>query len=211
MRNIKTIVFDIGGVLVDLDYPTCMAAFAKIGFDGADKLISCYHPAGIVGELERGEATTQQVCDTIRELSGGVSQSDMTNEQITEAYRSLVVGIPVEKLRIMARLKEAGYRILALSNINEMVIPRVLSFFEADGNSAEFYFDEMYLSYQMGYMKPERKIYEMLIEDSGLEPSETLFIDDNQQNIDVGRDFGMNVYLAHAHEDLEPVFAPLLQ
>ncbi len=210
-NNIKTIIFDIGGVLVDLDYPACMAAFAKIGFDGADKLISCYHPSGVVGELERGEISQEQLCDAIRVMAGGKSQAEMSNEQIAEAYGELVVGIPVEKLRLMARLKDAGYRILALSNINEMVLPRVLSFFDVDGKSATEYFDEMYLSFQMGSMKPEKQIYEMLIADSGIEPSEALFVDDNEQNVEVGREFGLNVYLARAKENLEPLFEDFLK
>ncbi|MFR9588100.1 MAG: HAD family phosphatase [Rikenellaceae bacterium] len=205
--KINTIIFDIGGVLVDLDYPACMDAFKAIGFHGADKLISCYHPSGIVGELERGEISKEQLCDKMREMAG----VDMTNEQITEAYGALVVGIPVEKLRLMAKLKSAGYRILALSNINEMVLPRVLSFFEADGKCAADYFDEMYLSFQMGSMKPERKIYELLISDSGIEPNEAFFIDDSEKNIEVGRDFGLNVYLAEAKEDLNPIFEEFFQ
>lgn len=200
VRGVKSIIFDLGGVMIDLDFDRCIESFKAIGFEGAEKLVSCYHPEGIFGAAERGEVTPAQLCDYVREVSGC---GDLSDEAICEAYRSLLVGIPCSKLRMLERLREEGYKLYALSNINEIMYPRILEFFAADGRSADYYFDKMYLSYEMGVMKPSREIYERVISDSGVTPSETLFIDDGDKNIAAAREFGLRVYLAKAHEDFD--------
>ncbi len=203
MTSIKNIIFDLGGVVIDLDRARCVDSFTKIGFPEADSLIDMYHPADFFQSLERGEITVEELCDIIRHKAG---DEKIQSEQICEAYSSFLVGIPQFKLRLIAALKAKGYKIYALSNINAVVMPRVREFFATDGRAMEDYFDKMYLSYEMGVLKPEPKIYEMLITDSGVVPSETLFIDDSTANIEAAREFGLNVYLAAAHEDYSHLF-----
>ncbi len=202
LSNIKNIIFDIGGVLVDLDLERCLESFKAIGFEDAKSMVSCYHPASFFGAMERGEITIDQFCDEIRKASG----VNMTNEQISAAYSSLLVEIPIEKLRLIKSLRDRGFKIYALSNISELLMNYVLKFFEADSLSADDYFDKMFLSYQMGVMKPDPKIYELLISQSGIDPSQTLFIDDAEKNITAAREFGLQVYLASAKEDFSHLF-----
>lgn len=203
LSKVKTIIFDIGGVLVDLDFERCIESFRALGVEGAENLVSCYHPVEFFGELERGEIDTAEFYNRMREWSGMPTLSD---DEICRAYRSLLVGIPVEKLRMIKSLRERGFQVLALSNINEVMLPPIFDFFKADSLEVNDYFDHLYLSFEMGVMKPNRRIYEMLIEESGIVPSESLFIDDGIHNIEAAREMGMQVYLATAREDFSHLF-----
>ncbi len=202
LKGIKNVIFDIGGVLVDLDINRCVDTFEKIGFKGAEKLVSCYHPQAIFGALERGEVSVAEFCDEIRRMAG----CELSNDDICKAYCSLLKTIPIEKLQLLKRLKEEGYKIYALSNMSEVMFPVVLHLFEADGLSAEYYFEDMFISYQLGVMKPTPRIYEIIMERSGVDPRETLFIDDAEKNVAAAREFGFMVYLAEAEEDFGHIF-----
>ncbi len=203
LKDIKNIIFDIGGVLMDLDKGLCIKSFEEIGFPQAAKLIDLYHPAEFFNKLERGEITAQECCDIIRDLAGN---PQITNEQIQQAYSSFLVGIPVAKLRLIKSLRDRGYKIYALSNINEILISRVLECFEADGLTSSDYFDHMYLSHEMKMLKPDREIYDALIAHSGVVPSQTLFLDDSLNNVNAGREVGFEVYMPQPHEDFSFLF-----
>ncbi len=202
LTTIKNIIFDLGGVVIDLDRQRCVDSFTRIGFPQADKLIDSYHPVDFFNSLERGTLSVEEVCDKIREIAG----APISNEAICEAYCDFLVDIPLYKLRLIESLKERGFRLYVLSNTNPIVITKVRELFAQDGKKMEDYFDKMYLSYQMNCLKPEAEIYEKLIADSGIIPAESLFIDDSARNIEEGQKFGLQVYLAGAHEDYSHLF-----
>lgn len=202
LKSIKSIIFDLGGVMVDLDKEKCIQSFTEIGFAEAANLIDFYHPADFFNRLERGEIDTNQLCDIIREKANCY----ISNEDICRAYSDFLVGIPIHKLKLLEKLREKGYKIYALSNINEIVMPKVYQFFEADGKNCDFYFDKMYLSFEMRSLKPDREIFEKLIADSGVIPSETLFIDDGERNVLMGNEMGFNTYMPAARENFDHIF-----
>ncbi len=199
---IKNIIFDLGGVMIQLDKQRSIDSFTRIGFPQAATMLDCYHPAELFEEFERGEITIDELCDTIRSIAG----RDISNEEIAAAYGDILVTIPIYKLRLLRSLRERGFKIYALSNINPIVMPKVRSLFAADGASAEEYFDKMYLSFEMKSLKPDAEIFEMLIADSGVDPAESLFIDDAVANVEAGRKAGFAVYLAGAEEDFSHLF-----
>lgn len=203
LSSIKNIIFDLGGVVIDLDRQRCVDSFTRIGFPQADDLIDFYHPADFFQRLERGEISIPELCDIIRSQA---SSTDISDEDICQAYSDFLVGIPLFKLRLIESLRERGFKLYALSNINDIVMPKVRELFAADGRAMEDYFDKLYLSFEMGVLKPDPEIYQKLIEDSGIDPSQTLFIDDSERNVAVGKEFGLNVYLAEAHEDYSHLF-----
>ncbi len=203
LKGVKNIIFDIGGVLVDLDKDRCVEEFTRVGFPQAAELIDFYHPAEFFNKLERGAISAHECCDIIREMAQNPS---ITDEDIKMAYSAFLGGIPLKKLRLIRSLREAGYKIYALSNINDLVISRIYEFFESDGFDKDYYFDKMYLSFEMKALKPDREIFDMLIADSGILPSETLFIDDSQHNVNMGREVGFNIYMPEPREDFAHLF-----
>ncbi|MFI3292907.1 MAG: HAD family phosphatase [Rikenellaceae bacterium] len=207
LKGVKNIIFDIGGVLVDLDKDRCVEEFTRIGFPQAAELIDFYHPAEFFNKLERGAISVNECCDIIRQMA---ENDSITNEQISGAYSAFLMGIPVEKLRLMRSLREAGYKIYALSNINALVIDRIYEFFETDGFDKDYYFDKMFLSFEMKALKPDREIFDLVIAQSGVEPCETLFIDDSLHNVNMGREVGFEIYMPEPREDFSHLFDEVL-
>lgn len=202
-KTLKNIVFDLGGVLVDLDLDRCIAAFEALGMPRVAELVNPYYPAEMLGRMERGEITFQEACDKMRQLDG---RPDITDRQIAEAYTALLVDIPVAKLRTIEMLRKKGLKTYVLSNNNTASMEVVRRMFTADGRPMEFYFDRIYLSYELHELKPSPAIFRRMIADSGMLPDETLFIDDGKKNIDAAQELGFQVYMPAPHEDFSPLF-----
>ena len=187
MNTIKTVVFDLGGVLVDLDIDRCTGAFRSLGMDAVADLINPYYPAEMIGRLEHGDITFHEACEEMRRLSG---TPDVPDERIAWAYGEFLVTIPVTKLRQIEALRRRGIRTYVLSNNNPASMEFVRRMFTADGHDMEYYFDAVYLSYRMHELKPSEAIFRKMIAASGLEPAETLFIDDGRKNVDAAQALG---------------------
>ncbi|MEG2240198.1 MAG: HAD family phosphatase [Alistipes sp.] len=208
LDGIKNIVFDLGGVLVDLDKQRCIDAFTAIGFPQSAKLIDFYYPIEIFNKLEKGEATTADVCKFIRTEAG---REDLTDEQITAAYSAFLLDIPIYKLRMLRDLRLCGFKIYLLSNTNEIMMPYVLdTLLTADGATAADYFDKIYLSFEMKELKPSPTIFRKMLDDSGMKVEETLFLDDGAKNIDTARAMGFQVYMPQPREDFRFLFDEVL-
>lgn len=198
MSQIKNVVFDLGGVLVDLDIDRCIAAFRGLGMDAVAELINPYYPAEMIGRLEHGELTFHEACDEMRRLAG---TPQITDAQIAWAYGEFLVGIPVEKLRQIDALRSRGIRTYVLSNNNPASMEFIRRMFTADGKTMDDYFDAVYLSYELHELKPSEAIFRKMIAASGMTPAETLFIDDGQKNVDAARALGFAVYMPGPGED----------
>ncbi len=99
------------------------------------------------------------------------------------------------------------YKVYLLSNTNPVIFGWALTpAFSPQGKGIDQFFDKMYTSYQIGYTKPSAGIYNFMLEDSGIIPSETLFIDDGKANIEMGEKLGMKTYLAENGEDFRHIF-----
>ncbi len=208
-NEIDTVVFDFGGVLIDLYRDKCVAAFREIGYPQAEQMIGLYGPSDILQRLEAGEITGEELVELIREDAGNRT---ITYEQVKGAYIAFLGTIPVKKLRAIRSLREAGFKVYGLSNINEFVMPFVRErLFTADGLRMEDYIEEAYLSYEMGLLKPDAAIFRAMIERSGLKHEQTLFIDDSEKNIQTARSLGFQVYHAAPEEDFTPLLYDLIE
>lgn len=198
MNTIKTVVFDLGGVLVDLDKDRCIAAFRTLGMDAVAELINPYYPAEMIGRLERGDISFGEACEEMRRLSGTPQVSD---EQIAWAYGEFLAGISLAKLRQIDALRGRGIRTCVLSNNNPASMEYIRRMFTADGKAMDDYFDAVYLSYELNELKPSEAIFRKMIAAGGMRPEETLFIDDGQKNIDTAQRLGFAVYMPGPGED----------
>ena len=142
MKDIKNVIFDLGGVLVDLDIERCTAAFRELGMNRVAGLINPCYPAEMIGRLERGDLSFHEACDAMRKLDG---RYDVTDAQIAGAYGAFLAGVPVWKLRQVERLRGAGIRTYVLSNNNPASMEVIRGEFTADGHTMDDYFDKVYL------------------------------------------------------------------
>ena len=202
MKNIKTIIFDLGGVLMDLDKQRCIGAFEDLGFSDITEYLGEYEQKGMFMDLEDGTISATEFRDEVRKHIGEA----ITDQQIDEAFNRFLVGIPEQKLTLLHQLHKY-YRLFMLSNTNPIMFEsRIPELFRIQGLNIPDYFDKLYLSYQLGVTKPSPKIFEKIIADSGILPQETLFLDDSQKNIDAARKFGFQTYLVAPREDFSFIF-----
>lgn len=203
---IKNIIFDMGGVLLDLDRSRCIAAFEHIGFPQADAMLDHFSQTGILGDLEAGRATPAEFFDHVRRESGRPS----TNAEITDALNSFVVALPVYKLQMLRDLRER-FGIYLLSNTNAVMMPDIRRryFTQIPGLTFDDYFERAFLSYEMGYIKPAPEIFAKMVREAAFDPAECLFIDDGAANVDAAARLGFHTYQPRHEEDFRHIFAEL--
>lgn len=202
MEGIKNIIFDMGGVLIDLDRDKCIAEFRKIGFPQADDLLGNYGQKGIFKGLEIGIVTPQELYDYINKEVGHY----ISPEVINKAWDTFLVGLPVYRLEMLRSLRK-DYKVFMLSNTNPVIMPYIeKTYFTQEGLTINDYFDRLFLSYEMGMMKPDRKIFEATLKIADIKASETLFIDDAEANIETALALGFKTYLTSPGEDFRHIF-----
>ena len=188
MQEITTLVFDFGCVLVNLDKQRCIKSFCEIGAENIATYVDECRQEALFHDLEVGNIDVSTFCDEVRRKAPCCKASD---EAICEAWNSLLTGIPVRRLRALLQLKDR-YRLLLLSNTNPIHWEKSLKdYFTADGKTFDDYFEKAYLSYQMQMLKPDRCIYEALMNDSRTTPEEILFVDDSVANCAAAEQIGI--------------------
>lgn len=208
MGTIKNIVFDLGGVLIDLDHSQAVQRFKEIGVEDAEQLLDPYEQKGIFLEVENGTIDADEFCRKLREHTG----KDLTYEDIRHGWLGFIADTPQYKLDYLLALRER-YNVYLLSNTNPIIQEgwaRTTGFTPA-GRPIGDYFDRMYTSYEVGVTKPDRRIFDYMIKDCGLIPSETLFVDDGKSNIEVGRSLGFATYQPRNGEDWRVAVDALLK
>ena len=187
---IKNIVFDFGGVIVDIDRDKAVQAFIKLGLADADTRLDKYHQTGIFQELEEGKLSA----DEFRKQLGDLCGRELTMEETKQAWLGFFNEVDLRKLDYILGLRKS-YHVYLLSNTNPFVMSWACSpEFSSQGKSLADYCDKLYLSYQLGCTKPDKGIFYHMLEDSGMVPSETLFVDDGDSNVRVGKELGMHTF-----------------
>ena len=184
-QDITTLIFDLGGVIVDLDWNQCIRNFEKIGINDMEKLVSTTLQKGFVLDYEMGLTSDDQFRTEIRKYA----VSEVTDDQIDYAWTSLLVGIPAEKLDLLMELRKK-YKVLMLSNTNNLSFRYSEKMFDVNGYRITDFFDKCYLSYEMKLTKPSAEIFVALLADAGLKAEECLFLDDGIHNINTASELG---------------------
>ncbi len=196
-KGIKNLIFDFGGVLINLDRQRCIENFRKLGLEKVDELLGMYSQQGIFMQHEKGLISSAQFRDSIR---GQITQ-EVTDEQIDAAWNSFLVDIPRFKLDMLLKLREK-YVVYLLSNTNEIHWQwSCLHAFRYKAFRAEDFFEHIYLSYEMKMAKPDADIFQKVLDETGILPNETLFIDDSEANCRTAEALGISTYTPKAHED----------
>lgn len=188
----KCFVFDLGGVIIDLDVPRCVAAFkALMGADNVRDILGMDDDGeGVVAvsaatkqlmhDFEYGNISPEEFVQRVQ----GYCYPGTTTEQIREAWMSMLGKIPAERLAFIASLRQKGYRTILLSNSNVIHWQAIFDQYHLDR-----YFDAIYASQELHMAKPNRDIYEYVVQAEGMEGVETVYIDDLEKNRKAGERF----------------------
>lgn len=202
---IKNILFDLGGVVMDIRRADCIAAFRELGMAHPEEFLGEYVQGGPFKGIENGDVTPQQFRDEMRRyLRPGV-----TDKEIDRAFEAFLIGIPEHRLDELRELRNKGYKICMLSNTNPIMWEgKISDEFRKQGESGpEAYFDAIVRSYKAKVMKPDPKIFRLASDECDIRPEETIFIDDSQTNLDAAAKEGYETLLIMPGEE----FMPLLE
>lgn len=184
MKNdkIKNIIFDLGDVILNIDVPVASLSFAKLSGREQAEILTLFQEKDLFRQFETGALNEEGFRNYIREL---LVFPDWTDEMIDTAWNSLLLDIPSERIELLKKLK-AHYKLFLLSNTSSIHITQVNKILEAATGIKKLddLFDKVYLSYEMGLMKPAAEIYQQVLDQEGLVAEETLFLDDNLANIE---------------------------
>jgi putative hydrolase of the HAD superfamily len=202
---IKNIVFDLGGVIVDIDIARTLDAFARLDIRGLQP--ENIHPrqTGFFLEYELGNLTNEAFTAAIRDR---YDCTGVTDETIRAAWNALLLDPDPAQFALLDGLRP-HYRVFLLSNTNPWHIERLSERYRAlTGGDFESHFDACFYSHRLHLRKPDRRIYEAVIAAAGIEPSKTLFIDDNAGNFTGAVETGLQVYHLTLLEKIFALFEP---
>ena len=203
LRGIRNVIIDLGGVIVDLTRSRCIDAFQQLGIrDVRQHILSSGQHKDLFMKYELGYVTTRQFHDEMRRLS----QRPLTDEEIDQAWIAMLGEVPTYRLDLLLSLRKR-YRTFLLSNTNELHWEWMAqTAFTYQGLRAEDFFDRIYLSYKLHTQKPETRIFEHVLNNAGLHPSETLLLDDSLPNCRTAEAMRMKAYQVKPREDWSFLF-----
>jgi glucose-1-phosphatase len=179
--QIKNIIFDLGDVIINIDVPRTAQAFASLCGKNQAEVISLFQERGLFQRFETGTLDAAGFRTYVRDI---FHTPDWEDSIVDTAWNSLLLDIPPERIELIRQLGK-NYRLFLLSNtscIHVEAVNHIL--YEATGvKKLDDLFEKLYLSYEMGVMKPHPEIFNQVLEDAGLTAHETLFLDDNADNI----------------------------
>ncbi|MDR1555939.1 MAG: HAD family phosphatase [Tannerellaceae bacterium] len=205
MSTIKNIVFDLGGVIIDLDLTRSIQRFEKLGLKQGE-ILDPYEQRGIFLELERGQIDLAEFCRILSRHAG----RELSIKEVEHAWMGFIVDVPQYKLDYILALRKT-HKVYLLSNTNSVIYDWAQTpAFSPAARPINCYFDAIYVSYKIGLTKPDPSIFEYMLNDSAILASETLFIDDGERNIAVARSLGMQTYQPRNGEDWREAVGTLI-
>ena len=203
MEAIKNLIIDFGGVIINLTRNRCIEAFESLGVkDIREQIVNNYQHKDLFMQVEIGSITTAGFRDGIRRLSGQA----LTDEQIDNAWIAMLDDVPDYKLNLLLDLRK-HYNTMLLSNTNEIHWEwSERTCFSYKGHHVSDFFNRIYLSYKLHMLKPNADIFEYVLQDAGIKPEETLFIDDATPNCRTAESLGLHTYTPEPREDWSFLF-----
>ena len=200
MAAIKNIIFDLGGVLLNIDYNETANAFKALGAIDFDSFYSQAGANELFELLETGNISE----DDFYEAMKPYCQPGTTNGQMQSAWNAILLDFRMDSLRFLSAKKEQ-YNLYLLSNTNSIHHTAFHEAFTRVSNHFNFddYFKKSYYSYTMHRRKPYATTYEFVLQDAGIAAHETLFIDDSIVNIEGAKQTGMQLHLLLPAETIE--------
>jgi FMN phosphatase YigB (HAD superfamily) len=201
MENVKNIIFDYGNVIFSIDFRIAQQEFKKLGIADAEGFFGHRQQDQIFDKFDRGEVTADEFRGYVKKHIG---KADITDQQITDAWNSLLLGIAPGNHELLLKLKDK-YRTFLLSNINDIHYTYIMKYLkdEFGFNDNEHLFEKTYYSHLVGKRKPELHIFEQVLKENNLIAAETLFIDDSPQHLEAAKTLGIQTFLMVAPDTLQ--------
>ncbi len=203
LNSIKNIIFDFGGVIIDIDFWLSIDAFVKLGAENFDEVYSQSSQSDIFDELDKGTISVDEFCGAMKKYL----PSKVSKQQVIKAWNAILIGIPEHRIRLLENIRKQ-YRIFLLSNTNIIHYPEYIHELQQKYGYKDLseLFEKVYLSFEVNMRKPDSEFFEMVIKENGLQPEETLFIDDSEQNLPPAAALGMKTLFLPKGMDVSSFF-----
>jgi putative hydrolase of the HAD superfamily len=206
MQQIKNIIFDLGGVIINLDIQQTILEFNKLSETPFESIYTQIKQHQIFDLFDKGLISESDFFEELKKIIN----TNKTNQELITAWNAMLLDFPLERLSLLETLK-SKYRLFLLSNTNETHI----NAFEADlfktsgSKNLEPFFEKVYYSCRMGMRKPDQIIFDHVLNENKLIPEETLFIDDTQQHVDGACKTGIHGRLLHKNKEVKSLLGEL--
>jgi putative hydrolase of the HAD superfamily len=206
LKGIRNIIFDLGGVLLNIDPKKTIEAFGHLGMDQliGDKGLTYDHD--IFYRMEQGKITPDEFRNGVRQLL----YKPVTSEEIDSAWTAMLLDFPKVRVELLKQLR-ADFRIYLFSNTNAIHVAKYhANFRNQHGFEVSTLFERNFYSNEIGYRKPSLESFQEIIRLSGIQPEESLFIDDSLPNIEGARATGLKGYWLEPGQKIEELFQKYL-
>ncbi len=191
MNRINTLIFDFGGVIVNLNRAEAVRRFEQLGLADADSRLDVYRQQGIFNDIEDGRLDKEGFVQALSSLCG----HPLEEKEVQYAWLGFFQSLQPGRLSFIQQLRRL-YRVFVLSNTNPFVWEYMDSpSFTKEGLPVSAFFDRLYTSFQLGYTKPSAEIFRAILTDAGIHANEALFIDDGRKNIEAAAALGFHTLL----------------
>lgn len=192
-NNIRHIILDFGGVILNIDYKRTEQAFIDLGITDFAERYSQLQQTDIFDQLETGKIGSTEFVAALKEIAG----REIADHQIIAAWNAMLLDLPLRRLQILQQL-QLHFDLFLLSNTNEIheeAFNKTLKS-QAGFNTMGVFFDKVYFSHRVGLRKPDPAIFRLILDQNSLNPEKTLFVDDSPQHIESAKTLGIQtIYL----------------
>lgn len=201
-KNLEAIIFDLGGVVLNLNPQKTIDAFVLASGLPPEKVAEAGN-SKLFKNLEKGLIDTHSFRSELNRLLG----TQLQDEEIDMAWNAMLLDLPLDRLLLLSGLR-LRYKTFVLSNTNEIHINAFDEIVQkvTGGESIQKYFDNVYYSHQVEMRKPDAEIFEMVLKRNSLHPSKTLFIDDTLEHIESANRLGLHTWHLTNQDELFAVF-----
>ncbi len=189
MKNIEAIIFDLGGVILNIDYNLTRKAFETNGISHFDSMYSQAKADELFKQLETGKINEDDFYKAFRNFTG----TSISNEQIENYWNAMLLDFREDTLLFLDTIK-TKYRTFLLSNTNLIHYKKFEKIYHEKKRAHDFstFFEKAYYSFEMGMRKPDADCYSFVLQQNNLLPGNTLFVDDTEKNVETAGRLGMH-------------------
>jgi putative hydrolase of the HAD superfamily len=201
MKNIKAIIFDLGAVILNINYQNTIDEFGKIGIQNASSYYSKKAQNSLFNQIETGEISDKEFLLKLQKETPNINI-----KQVEDAWNAMLLDLPENRINLLKKLK-TNYSIFLLSNTNSI---HIAEFKKRLGNNQynKFYnlFDKVYYSHKIGFRKPQSEAFQIILDENKLLANEVFFIDDSYQHIKGAKKLGIKTHHLQENEEITTLF-----
>jgi glucose-1-phosphatase len=181
MLGVKNIIFDLGGVILNLDNRRTEEAFTALGVKNFREYFGHGFAASFFKDYEVGRISDRQFIDSVRQLTGLA----VPDQAIVESWNALLLDFPVERIQLLKELRKK-YRLFLFSNTNALHLAALQKIWTGTFGEGQLddCFEKTYYSHLLGMRKPDKESFDHILEENQLNGEETLFVDDAIVNVE---------------------------